>query len=297
MVRVSTKKDRQKLKPAPAICKTGKQKHREQLQRTRAELMKTQTYLSAIDQIFLVKDKEGWKVDEKQKGTVISKKKNRPIGILIGVYDYMDGAGNRDKNHAVSAVLTHDRLYFFNAHGNARNEVKDMQIINKIKRYYQIDSYVQYSGENLQRFNKFGICTFFASRFLQLFRVKQGEELSYQEYNKRVFSMMFANKTKTKREAEKIRRLETDVLPEQKKVKELQVKEREKRKRIYSNTKSYLNRMYKNYNNMTVQMSLTYNNMYNTYMHEMKKGNKDYLINENFHKIAIAHKRKLKKMC
>lgn len=85
-------------------------------------------------------------------------------GFLIGIVGY---GANIHSNHAVSALLIQGRLYLFNAHGDLSLPMD--WFVNFLRNYgFTVNNFIQYSGPNLQALDTRGVCTAFASRFLNL---------------------------------------------------------------------------------------------------------------------------------
>ena len=101
---------------------------------------------------------------------------------LIGLMDY-NPSGNSalHKNHAVSALLIEGRLYCFNAKGNTSKSMKFLVKFMKQKGF-KVDSFIQYSGPDLQAQDFSGVCTAFAARFLKLSPNVSMNQDQYNEY-------------------------------------------------------------------------------------------------------------------
>ncbi len=105
---------------------------------------------------------------------------------LIGIMDYNTHGTEIHRNHAVSALLIQGRLYCFDALGS---DSKPMGfLVEFLRRYqFQVDSFIQYSGPNLQLLDERGVCTVFAARFLEL---NPNVSMNQQEYNEYIVKNM-----------------------------------------------------------------------------------------------------------
>lgn len=108
-------------------------------------------------------------------------------GFLIGIMRYKD-IGNLHTHHAVSALLIQGRLYLFNAHGNRPNTPSMEWLVYFIRNHgVPVDSFVEYSGPDLQATDYRGVCTAFASRFLKL---HPNASMNQDDFNRYVFEKL-----------------------------------------------------------------------------------------------------------
>lgn len=104
-------------------------------------------------------------------------------GFIIGIPNYSNAG-----DHAIGALLIQGRLYFFNPHGNvsrySMRPVADFLRTNG----FDVQSYVEYSGPNIQAMNTRGVCVPLVSRFLSLHPNASMNQQNYDEYIIKSFS-------------------------------------------------------------------------------------------------------------
>lgn len=108
-------------------------------------------------------------------------------GFLIGVVNYLPGEQSIHTNHAISAILTNERLYCFNAHGIDSQSMS--WLVNFLNtRGFKVRDFIQYSGPNLQALDAVGACTAFSSRFLKLHPNAGMDQEAFNNYITREFT-------------------------------------------------------------------------------------------------------------